>query len=381
MKKHIYIITLFILFSLLIAGCDTPKADDPTATVPDPTQVSLPTSTDPPPSEPPPPDPTPTNTIPPQPTFPSKPIALIYDDDGSPDGTLANLYLLAHPDVDLKVVSISYGEATPKKYIQHIGRMQDFLGFPDILLGYGINEPVAGTNSFPEWITVHADTFWHTPIPNPNNTYPSQPAAELIVSVINQSPEPVTLYFAGAYTTLAHALKLDPTIVDKIHAVYLMGGAVFVEGNIHDFYPDDPNIYAEWNLYADPQAAKVVFEAGFDLYMTPLDATNQVLINRDDLNAWRQGGAIGNFAADFYESIMFTTNDDAAIWDTLAAVAMMEPELCPFVPVHLEVITEDGPHSGHTAPVEDEEPNIFVCLEPNIELAREHIIEVFQGAE
>jgi inosine-uridine nucleoside N-ribohydrolase len=305
---------------------------------------------------------------------------LIYDDDGSPDGTLANLYLLAHPDVDLKVVSISYGEATPKIYIQHIGRMLDELGFTNILLGYGQDAPIAGTNSFPEGITEAANTFWYTPIPNPYKTYPAKPAAERIISVINQSPEPVTLYFAGAYTTLAQALELDPSIVDNIHALYLMGGAVFVPGNIHDFYPEDENVYAEWNLYADPQAAKEVFAADLDIYLIPLDATNQVLISRQDTNAWRRGGAIGNFAADFYESIMMATNDEAAIWDLLAAIAMLEPELCPFVPLHLEVITEDGPHSGHTAPVPDGEPNIHVCLEPDAELVRQHIIDIFTAS-
>jgi len=160
-----------------------------------------------------------------------------------------------------------------------------------------------------------------------------------------------------------------------------MGGAVFVPGNIDDFYPEDENIYAEWNLYADPQAAKEVFEADLDIYLVPLDATNQVLITKQDTNAWRQGGAIGNFAADFYESIMMSTNDDAAIWDLMAAVAMLQPELCPFVPLHLEVITEDGATSGQTAVVPGEEPNIHVCLEPDAELVRQNIIDIFSASD
>ena len=376
MNKYLYLSTLFVLCSLFIAGCGPSESEIATMTVPPwtPTPPQTANNTLPP-------LPTPTKTLYPQPTFPTIPIPLIYDDDGSPDGTLANFYLIAHPDADLKVVSISYGEATPKIYIQHIGRVLDELGMPNILLGAGQDAPLAGTNSFPEWITEAANKFWNTPIPNAGKTYPAQPSAELIVSVINQSPEPVTLFFAGAYTNLAQALRLDPTIVDNIHAVYLMGGAVFVPGNIDDFYPDDENIYAEWNLYADPQAAKEVFEADLDIYLVPLDATNQVLITKQDTNAWRQGGAIGNFAADFYESIMMSTNDDAAIWDLMAAVAMLQPELCPFVPLHLEVVTEDGATSGQTAVVPGEEPNIHVCLEPDAELVRQNIIDIFSASD
>jgi inosine-uridine nucleoside N-ribohydrolase len=325
---------------------------------------------------------TPTPTLPPQPKFPSKPIPLIYDDDGSPDGTLANLYLLANPDVDLKVISISYGEATPDVYIQHIGRMLDDFGISGILLGAGKNAPLAGTNSFPPWITEAADAFWYMPQPNTGKKYPAQPAADLIIDAIKQSPEPVTLYFAGAYTSLAQVLREDPKIVDNIHAVYLMGGAVYVDGNIHDFYPKDPNIYAEWNLYADPQAAKEVFESGLDLYLIPLDATNKVLVSKHDTAAWRQGGPIADMAADLWDSIMSGwTVDEGSMWDLTAAIAMMEPEFCPFIPLHLDVVTEDGPHSGQTAVVPGAEPNIAVCLHPDAARIRQHLIDVFSKSE
>jgi inosine-uridine nucleoside N-ribohydrolase len=361
MKRPQYLITLLFFAALFVVGCGSTEAEIATMAVAAQT---------------------PTNTLPLQPTFPSKPIPLIYDDDGSPDGTLANLYLLANPDVDLKVISISYGEATPSVYIQHIGGMLDDFGISGILLGAGKNAPLAGANSFPSWITESADAFWHMPKPNAGKTYPAQPAADLIISVIKGSPEPVTLFFAGAYTNLAQALRDDPSIVDNIHAVYMMGGAVYAPGNIHDFYPDDPNIYAEWNIYTDPQAAKEVFESGLDLYLIPLDATNLVLVSKQDTSAWRQGGRIADMAADLWDSIMSGwTVDEGSMWDLTAAIAMLKPEFCPFIPLHLDVVTEDGPHSGQTAVVPGEGTNISVCLDPDAEEIRQHLIDVFSKSE
>jgi purine nucleosidase/pyrimidine-specific ribonucleoside hydrolase len=365
MQKIFVFVILFIVCSIFTAGCG-PTEVETAAMSADWTPT---------------PRPTPTNTLPPQPEFPSRPIPLIYDDDGSPDGTLANLYLLANPDVDLKGISISYGEATPSVYIQHIGNMLDVFGITGIQLGAGENAPLAGNNAFPAWITEAADKFWHIQIPNAGKKYPAQPAADVIIDTVKNSPEPVTLYFAGAYTSLAQALRDDPSIVDNIHAVYLMGGAVYAPGNIHDFYPDDPNEYAEWNIYADPQAAKEVFESGMDLYLIPLDATNKVMVSNRDTKAWRGGGQIGNLGADLWDGIMSTwTVDEGSMWDVTAAIAMLNPEFCPFIPLHLDVVTEEGAHIGQTAVVPGAEPNIGVCLDPDADNIRQHLIEVFSSS-
>jgi inosine-uridine nucleoside N-ribohydrolase len=101
--------------------------------------------------------------------------------------------------------------------------------------------------------------------------------------MINQATEPVTIFVSGPFTNLALALQLDPAIKDKISAVYFMGGAVDVPGNKTGLMPDSGNRVADWNMIADPQAAKEVFESGLELYMVPLDATNKVLFSQKDI--------------------------------------------------------------------------------------------------
>jgi pyrimidine-specific ribonucleoside hydrolase len=303
---------------------------------------------------------------------------IIYDDDGSLDGTTALLYILSHSQANLKAVTISYGEAHPRIYIQHIGRVLDYLGFRDIPLGFGQDSPLSGNNEFPEEVRLLSNSFWGLRVPNQSSTYPVKSAPELMVSIINQSPAPVTIFVSGPSTNLAQALELDPGIKENIASIYMMGGAVYVPGNIQDFYTDNENSVAEWNIFADTQAANEMFESGINIYLIPLDATNQILVSRQDTTQWRQGGEAANFAADIYDSVFNNWGvEEAAIWDLLTAVIMLEPDLCVFQPLYLQVVTQVGTTSGQTKVVSGKEANIYVCLEPNVLVIRQTLNEVF----
>ncbi len=308
-------------------------------------------------------------------------IPVIYDDDGSPDGTTALLYLLSHPAVDLKAVGITYGEAHPAVYIQHMGRMLEDYGYTGIPLGAGLDGPLAGENAFPEWVRQSAGDFWGFPIPLPDLTFPVEDSADLIASTVKASPEPVTLFFSGPFTNLARALKAHPEIVRNIKALYYMGGAVYTPGNVRDFYPDSANVYADWNIYSDPLAARQALEYGLTIYLVPLDATNQVTITKSDTSQWRRGGRIPDFAADMYDMLMDTSGTkEFYFWDLMTAVIMLDPQLCAFQPLHLDVVTDEGSHSGQMV-VADGQPNVQVCLKPDAGGIRQKLIEVFSARQ
>ena len=295
-----------------------------------------------------------------------KKILILYDDDGSRDGMAALLYLLSRPDISVGAINISYGEAHPELYIQHIGRVLDHLEIGDIPLGAGQDMPLAGGVPFPDWLRHLSDNFWDYPLPNIDKTYLFQNAPELMVSMVNRASEPVTIFLSGPFTNLSQALQLDPAIKNNISSVYFMGGAVYVPGNITNLIPDSNNQVAEWNIIADPQAAKEVFESGLELYMIPLDATNKVILSQEQISPWHQGDDKSNMVADLYD-IMFNNYGfkTSEIFDLTAAVIMVQPESCAFQPLHLDVITRDGPTLGQTIVVPNTEPNIHTCLEPN----------------
>jgi inosine-uridine nucleoside N-ribohydrolase len=346
----------FLAICLILSGC---RPEGPSV----PTPAS-------PPSNP------PTLTL----TPPSKRLAVIFDDDGSLDGTVALLYLLSLPQVDVMAINTSYGEAHPDIYSQHIGRMLDDFGIKDIPLGAGQDAPLSGQAAFPDWLRQLSDNFWQYPIPNAGKTYPVEGASELMVALINQAPEPVTIFLSGTFTNLAQALRLDPGIKDNIAAVYFMGGAVYAPGNITGLMPDSSNDVAEWNIYTDPHAAKEVFESGLDMYMVPLDATGQVLLSQEDILPWHTGDEKAGLAADLYENMFANYGfKTVEIFDLTAAAIMVEPDSCRFTPLHLQVSIDPGDTSGQTFIVPDTEPNVSACLAPDAALIKQALTEAFSS--
>lgn len=308
-------------------------------------------------------------------------LPVIFDDDGSQDGTAALAYLLSHPGVSVRAITVSYGEAHPDVYIQHLARKLDEMGVEGIPLGAGQDAPLAGSNAFPDWLRERSDNFGGMTIPNADQTYPVQDAAELIVATVKDSPEPITLFLSGAQTNLAEALRLDGDIVENFAGVYIMGGAVYVPGNIQGAAPESDNEVADWNMHVDPQAAKEVFASGLPLYLVPLDATNQVTLNAEDIQPWHEGGPTADLAVEIYERWLADFGGrNAEVWDLMTAAIMIDPSLCGFAPLSLDVITADGPTSGQTVVVEGGAPNVAVCLSPDVDRIKENFREVFSAS-
>ena len=92
--------------------------------------------------------------------------------------------------------------------------------------------------------------------------------------------EPVTLITLGPLTNVAAALQLDDGLAADIERVVVMGGAFDVAGNTAGAQPPPARNVAEWNIYADPAAARDVVQAELPLTFVPLDATNRVPLDR-----------------------------------------------------------------------------------------------------
>ncbi len=86
--------------------------------------------------------------------------------------------------------------------------------------------PLSSTNSLPELLRQDADNFWGWPVPNQNKTYQVQDDDDLVISVLKQSPEPVTLFFSGPFTNLALALRKAPEILNNFAGLHVRGCAV-----------------------------------------------------------------------------------------------------------------------------------------------------------
>ena len=310
----------------------------------------------------------------------ANPTPLIIDDDGSQDGMTAIAYMLANPEFDVEAITISQGIARPEIFDDNVLRMLDRLNDLDVSVGVGRSIPLEGDNEFPDFIRDASDTFWSPFISLPEAVpdVETEDAVDLIIETINNSPEPVAILATGPLTNIAEALRRDPSIIDNIEVVQIMGGAVFTEGNL-PVLPEPPfstNTVAEFNIWIDPVAAQEVFdagEAGLKIQLTPLDATEDIEFDRQDYQAWLDTGTPeSTIAAEFLDyalTVIQSDNDPNPVWDLVAAINLAEPEFSPETPLHIDVDTESDPGDtqGQTEAVPDLPPNVLVSLDPSFE--------------
>ena len=102
-------------------------------------------------------------------------------------------------------------------------------------------------------------------------------AVDVLIELARRHRDRLVVIAIGPLTNLAHVLTRDATALRGVREIIAMGGAVDVRGNVT---PD-----AEFNMYVDPDAARVVFEAGLPLTLVPLDATRQAVLTRAELDA------------------------------------------------------------------------------------------------
>ena len=307
-------------------------------------------------------------------------IPLIFDDDGSPDGTIALLFLLQNPRFEVRLVTISPGEAHPELFAIHIANLLAALGKSDIPVVAGSDIPLEGNNAFPEAWRQASDDFWGISLPQSATEVQPQTAAELIVDTLSASQEPMLVFVSGTHTNLAQALRLDPSLSEHIRAVYVMGGNINVPGNIESDWPEIHNQVAEWNIWVDSRAAHEVFSAGLPLYLVPLDATNQITWSAGDAQSWMDSGSPeGQVASDILNWMLTNWSiNQAFIWDLATAAIMTDPRVCPFTPLALDVNTTAGEKQGQIL-VSQETSNAGVCLQPDISQVKLIVSGVLAG--
>ena len=310
----------------------------------------------------------------------SSPIPVIWDDDGSPDGVIALLYLLKNPQVRVVAITVSCGEAHPEIFANNLTRMLARIGQSGIPVAAGRATPLEGENAFPETWRQATDDFWGIELSDTGESIEANPASQLIVDIVKQSTEPVRILLTGNHTNLAEALRIDPSIANNIFLVEVMGGAIDVPGNIASDWPDIPNEVAEWNIWVDPAAADEVFNSSLPIILVPLDATNYVIWTEEDAVSWEESGTPeGILAAEILRWMLRSWFPEGVYaWDVVAAVDMTDPDVCQHIDKHISVLTTLGNEQGQTLADENLPANSSICIYPNNSMVKDRVAEVFQ---
>ena len=307
------------------------------------------------------------------------PKPIILDVDMAHEDMFSALFLLSHPNVDLRAITVAgTGEAHCEPGIQNALGLVGASGKEDIPVACGREAPLAGNHEFPaEWRQAADDAYGVT-LPT-GGSASGLSASDLILDTIRNAEEPVTIVAVGPLTNIAEAIQNEPRISVNIEEIYIMGGAVEVEGNVGNSGVGIQNEYAEWNIYIDPTAAKIVFNSGIPIVLVPLDATRDVPVTRTFYQALEEHRDTPS-ANLVYEMLTanlgFIDSGGFQFWDSLTAAILTDPSITQFEEMELTIVQEEGTESGRTKLTSDG-PKIKVAMSANRERFEQILLTVW----
>ena len=317
----------------------------------------------------------------PTPTGSSATRNVVIDTDMAADDWLAILFLLGRPEVTVKAITVTgTGEAHCEPGVRNARALAALSGNPGIPVACGRETPLAGTHAFPDEWRDRVDVLLGIDLPDgPDQADPGS-AVELLTTTLSTSSDDTTLLTLGPLTNIAELLEESPVLADKIDALYIMGGAVEVEGSVGNSGVDIDNPYAEWNIYVDPKAAKVVLDSGAPVTLVPLDATNDAPLTLDFVErlAADSDTPQAKFAAQVMDNLRGLIGFGYYFWDPFAAAVLVDESLTSFESADLTVVIDEGPESGRIVPASD---GVLARYATSADLARleELLIDALNG--
>jgi ribosylpyrimidine nucleosidase len=268
---------------------------------------------------------------------------IILDCDPGHDDAIAILVAHAHELIELLGITVVSGNQTLEKTGINTLNICQYLNI-EVPVCLGASEPLIKPRQVcPD---IHGETgldgFDFPPL---ERDFDPRKAVDFINDVLTDSQEKITIVTTGPMTNLALALKLYPDIKTHIEEVVLMGGS-YQHGNVSPA--------AEFNIYADPEAAYIVFNAGLRIKMFGLDVTRKVMVLPEIISRMEK---INNKASLLFSQLMLAFNRNqkkvfglpgGPLHDPLPIVYLIDSEVVELRFVHCDIDISRGPSYGRT---------------------------------
>jgi pyrimidine-specific ribonucleoside hydrolase len=281
------------------------------------------------------------------------PERILIDCDPGHDDAIALLLALASPELELLGVTTIAGNQTLEKTTANAIRVLDFVGRDDVQVAAGADRPLVRDPFVAAY--VHGETGLDGPdLPPPQR----EPLARHAVDFLAERVPDATLVAVGPLTNVALLLARHPEA--RPDRIVLMGGSIGL-GNVTPA--------AEFNIWADPEAAARVFESGLELTMVGLDVTHQALLLDADAEHLRASGRTGQMVAELYDFFHRFHRDTygfggSPIHDAVALAHVFRPELMQTKRCHVAIECASELTRGRTVvdlwDRTEEEPNAHV---------------------
>lgn len=310
---------------------------------------------------------------------------LILDVDTGTDDAVAIMLAALHPALELVAVTTVNGNVAVQFCTDNTLRVLDHIGRSDIPVYEGSNRPFVRTD-FPvaRGITDQASKF-HVetlPVPPARSRKADKGAIDFLVETYRAATDPIVLIPVGPLTNIAAALAADPKFVERVPEIIIMGGG-------HEIGNMTPS--AEFNIWADPEAAARVLSAGFEkITLVPLDATHKALISYADCDRLAALGTPAGQATSDIVRFRIEMHDlaqkmdvlgTAPVHDAVCVAYLIDRAVLTTRRLHVDVETGGALTVGRTVIDthfrSDREPNADVAFDADVNRFVELLAETF----
>ena len=250
---------------------------------------------------------------------------IIIDTDPGQDDAVAILLALASPEIEVLGICAVAGNVPLSLTEVNARKVCELAGKPETKVFSGAIRPMVRPLVTAEH--VHGKTGLDGPVlPDPKMPLQTQYASDFIIeTLMNRPAGTITLCCLGPLTNIGLALIKEPRIASRIKRIIAMGGGWSEGGNITPV--------AEFNIYVDPQAARLVFDCGAPITLIPLDVTHQALTTRARIEKFRAmknhtGPAVAEMM-DFFErfDVEKYGSDGGPLHDPCVIAWLLHPEV------------------------------------------------------
>ncbi len=269
---------------------------------------------------------------------------VIIDSDMGPDDALAVLLTLNSPELDVRAITVVPGNVTARQGLENALALASLADRCDIPVAAGAQHPLIRKLVTADYF-VGSNGLGNTKLPPSRCHADPRFAPDLIIGMIHAAPREVTLITIGPLTNIALAVEKDPSIVPLVKEVVMMGGSTS-GGNVTGA--------AEYNIYVDPEAAQVVFQAGWPIVMVGLDVANRAVVSRQDFAQLERTHGPENDAA--VAILRFLLNLEARLgwksgapmFDPLAVAVAVDRSIVTTEPMRVDIETRGEFTRGET---------------------------------
>jgi len=271
------------------------------------------------------------------------PQRVIIDTDPGTDDAMAIILALNSPELQVEALTVVPGNVDGRQGLENALKIVSLANRCDVIVAGGAQHPLNQ-----KLITAQ---FWHgknglAGVELPPSKCKADPrfGPDLIIEMVHRYPHEITLIPIGPLTNIALAVSKDPSIASLAKNVVIMGGSIG-GGNV--------NGAAEANIYNDPEAAQIVFNAGWMVTMVGSDVGERTLILRKHLEQLQsshgpQNDFIAKIAQFYLDRSQKSGYTGAAMYDPLAVGTVIDPTLVTLKDMHVDVETKGEFTRGET---------------------------------